>query len=285
MCVQRVDAQPCCQALHDPLIRAEGLGERLCLGPAVAGQQCRARPAVEHQRAQPVGVARGIRERDAAAVAGSVELDVADSELRPDGIEIGRSRPGAVRVAAVSDATRAPAPARIDEHDVAAIPQGIEQREQRGTVGGRRHAVVARADEHGVARLRGAAVRIDLEPDADGAGCRIGSDQRNGDRAAARAAGAGAQIGGRSSCVEYAGRGQRHDRHPRTRRGYQRSPHPAQLGSHRCSNEMCGAPVSSARRNARCRRTKPKRNCRSPELKKAFDPRISTDWMSSRSKP
>ena len=34
--------------------------------------------------------------------------------------------------------------------------------------------------------------------------------------------------------------------------------------------------VSSARRNARWRRTKPKRSSRSPELKKAFVPRIST---------
>ena len=258
--VERVDAQPCGQALHDSPIRAEHLGERVRLGAAVAREQCRARPAVEHQGAQPVGVAGSVREGDATAVARGIELDVADSELGPDCVEVGRGGAGAVGVAPVADATREPAAAGVHEHDVTAVAQRVEQCQQRRAVARRGHAVAACADQYGVAGLGAPAVGVELEPDAHGAGCRIGGDQWHRDRAAAGATGAGAQVGGPSSCGEHAGRRDCHHRDPRARRGYQRSPHPAQLGSHRCSKEMCGAPVSSARRKERWRRTKPKRS-------------------------
>ena len=84
---------------------------------------------------------------------------------------------------------------------------------------------------------------------------------------------------------EGAERGQCCDRHPRARRGYQRSPHPAQFGSQRCSNEMCGAPDSSALRSARWRRTKLKRSSRPPPVNSALVPRISTLSMSSSGRP
>ena len=245
-------AQALREPLHDGLTEAERPRQRMRLGAAVAGEQRRGRAAVEHERAQPVAVARGVGERDARAVACRVQLDVPDAELVAHGIQIGRRSARAVGVAAVADAAREPAAARVDEHDVAAVAQRIEQRQQRGPIGRGGNAVAAGADEHGVARLGAAAVGVELEADANGSGRGVGRDQRNRHRAAARAVTrAGAQVRGRCRRRERARGGQSDDRDPRARRGYQRSPQPAQLGSQRCSNEMCGAPVSSARRKDR----------------------------------
>ena len=251
VCVQRAHAQARCEARDDRLIRPERLGQCARFGTAVACEQCGGRPSVQHQCTQPVGVAGRVGEPDAAAVAGGVELDMADSEFGANGIQIGRRGAAAVRVAPIADTAGAPAAACVDQHDVAAIAQRIEQRQHRRAVGRGGHAVVAGADEYGVARLPCPAVGVELESDLNGSGRGIGRDERHRDRAAARAAGHGR----RSAAAAAAGSTQAAVSATIAIRAHgaatSASPHPAQLGSHRCSNEMCGAPVSSARRNAR----------------------------------
>ena len=203
-----------------------------------------------------------------------------------DGVQVLCSRARPVGLGVVADPPGAPRASCIDEHDVASIAQGPEQRQHRVPPGRGGHAVAAGADENRVARLRAAAVRVDLEPDAHVPRRGIGGEQRYRHRAAARAAGAGSQVGRRPGGRRHeARRRQRCDRHPRARRGYQRKPHPAQFGSQRCSSEMCGAPDSSALRRARWWRTKAKRISWPWPVKIAFVPLNSTFSRSSSARP
>ena len=238
--VQRTDAQARGEALHEALIRPERLGQRACLGAAVACEQRGGRPSVQHHRAQPVGVAGGVGERDAAAVAGGVELDVVGSELGPDGIEIGRRGAGAVRVAPIADAAGAPVPR--------ASTSTMSRRSRSGSSSASSAARFAEVGTPSLPALTSTVSRAfpprgerrpRIRP--DGAGRGIGGDERHRDRSAASAA-ARPQVARRAAAGSAQSRGEGHDRHPRTRRGYQRSPHPAQLGSQRCSNESAARP-------------------------------------------
>ena len=243
------------------LALAEGARQRVRLATTVAAEERGARPAVERDRAHAIAEASGVCEGDARAVTGSVQLDVADPERRADGVEILGRGARAEGISPVADPSGAARAARVDQHDVALGAQRLEQRHDGRPRRRRRRAVTAGADEDRVASLPSAVVRVDLEADGHVPGGWIGSDEGHGHRPAARAARAGSQVGRtrgnrrpRADCREGC------DRDPRARRGYQRKPHPAQFGSQRSSNEMWGAPVSSALRSARWRRTKEKRN-------------------------
>ena len=80
MGVQRTRAQPRGQPGDGGLALAERARQRVRLAAAVAAEERGARTAVEHERAHAVAEARGVGERDARAVARSVQLDVADAE-------------------------------------------------------------------------------------------------------------------------------------------------------------------------------------------------------------
>ena len=284
--VQRLRPQAGREACDDRLSRAERLRERAGLCFAVTVEERRARPAVEHERAQAVRVARGVGERDPRAVAGPVELDVADAERGAHGVEVAGGGAGSVGVAAIADGARAPAAARVDEHDVVAGAQRVEQSEDRRPVRGRRSAVAPRGDDDRVTRLAAAAMRGDLVPDRDRPRRGVGRDERRGHRPAAHAGGARLQVGGSGERRQRAERGECRYRQPRTRRGYQRRPHPAQFGSQRCSSETCGAPSWSARRSARCLRTNENRNCcPAPPVNVALVPLSSTLSMRSSGSP
>ena len=91
--VQRTGAQPRSQTCDDGLVGAERSPERMGLCAAVAAEDHRARAAVEHERAQAVGVPGCVRQRDARAVTGPVELDVADPQRGAHGIEVPAAAP------------------------------------------------------------------------------------------------------------------------------------------------------------------------------------------------
>ena len=131
MGVQRTGAQPRRQPGDGGLALAEGARQRVRLAAAVAAEERGARPAVEHERAHAVAEASGVGEGDARAVAGSVQLDVADPERRADGVEILGRGARAVGISPVADPSGAARAARVDQHDVALGAQRLEQRQRR----------------------------------------------------------------------------------------------------------------------------------------------------------
>ena len=151
--VQRTGAQASRESRDNGLVAAERSRERARLCAAVAAEERRAGAAVEHEGAQAIGVPGRVGERDARAVARAVELDVADAERYAHRLEIARRRARAVGVAPVAHAPRAAGAACVDEHDVAAVAQRLEQREHGRAIGRRGDAVAAGADEDRVARL------------------------------------------------------------------------------------------------------------------------------------
>ena len=119
-------------------------------------------------------------------------------------------------------------------------------------------------------------MRVDLEADAHRPGRGVGRDERHRDRAAARRRRTGcrsaapASAGSAQSAVSAAIAIRAHG--AATSAGLTRR----SSGSQRCSSETCGAPLSSARRSARCRRTNAKRNSPPPPVNVAFVPFSST---------